>query len=177
MIKKRDYITLSVLWGIFLCLLFVYIFAVAPLLKTPTATGTPPETMDGEYTNGATLSLYTPITDDNLIEIKVENGGTETITGLNRNVMKLGAMTAGTDAPAATELVRVYATDGTILGSGLWSEYLAGTMTIKRDNLTDPDVIIGRIAYTIAGVTRASQQMTPATLMNGATLNFTVMSN
>ena len=73
MIKKRDYVTLAVLGGIFLCLLFVYIFAVAPLLKESTAVSTPPETMDGEYTNGATLSLYAPITDDNLIEIKVEN--------------------------------------------------------------------------------------------------------
>lgn len=73
MIKKRDYVTLSVLGGIFLCLLFVYIFAVAPLLKEPNKVGTPPETMEGEYTNGATLSLYTPITDENLLEIKVEN--------------------------------------------------------------------------------------------------------
>ena len=73
MIKRKDYVTLSVLGGIFLCLLFVYIFAVAPLLKEPNKVGTPPETMDGEYTNGATLSLYTPITNDNLLEIKVEN--------------------------------------------------------------------------------------------------------
>lgn len=132
---------------------------------------------DPAIANGTVTVTGTPKSWYGEIEIKVENGGTETITGLNRNVMKLGAMIAGTDAPAATELVRVYATDGTILGSGLWSEYLAGTMTIKRDNLTDPDVIIGRIAYTIAGVTRASQQMTPTTLMQGATLNFTVMSN
>ena len=73
MIKKKDYVTLSVLGGIFLCLLLVFIFAVAPLLKEETTTRVPPEVLEGEYTNGVTLSLYTPISDENLLEVKVEN--------------------------------------------------------------------------------------------------------
>lgn len=74
MIKKRDYITLSVLGGIFLCLLLVFILAVAPLLKEDKNGRVPPEILDGEYTNGVNVSLYPPISDGNLLEIKVENG-------------------------------------------------------------------------------------------------------
>ena len=77
MIKKKDYITLSVLGGIFLCLLFVFIFAVAPLLKEEKTNRVPPEILDGEYTNGVNVSFYKPITDENLLEIKVENGSGE----------------------------------------------------------------------------------------------------
>ena len=73
MIRKKDYITLSVLGGVFLCLLLVFIFAVAPLLKEEDSKREPPEILDGEYTNGVNVSLYKPITDENLLAIKVEN--------------------------------------------------------------------------------------------------------
>ena len=73
MIRKKDYITLSVLGGVFLCLLLVFIFAVAPLLREEDSKREPPEILDGEYTNGVNVSLYKPITDENLLAIKVEN--------------------------------------------------------------------------------------------------------
>lgn len=73
MIKKKDYITLSVLGGIFLCLVLVFILAVAPLLKDDGSQRVPPEILDGEYTNGVNVSLYAPISDANLLKITVEN--------------------------------------------------------------------------------------------------------
>ena len=73
MIKKKDYITLSVLGGIFLCLVLVFILAVAPLLKDDGSQRVPPEILDGEYTNGVNVSLYAPISDKNLLKITVEN--------------------------------------------------------------------------------------------------------
>lgn len=73
MIKKKDIITLSVLGGILLALIFVYAFAVAPLLKEEDNGRVPPEIYDGEYTNGVNVSLYAPITDASLLEIVVKN--------------------------------------------------------------------------------------------------------
>ena len=73
MIKKKDIITLEVLGGILLALILVFIFAVAPLLKDDGKVKTPPEIFDGEYTNGSTVSLYAPITTENLLEITVKN--------------------------------------------------------------------------------------------------------
>lgn len=73
MIRKKDIITLGVLGGILLLLILVFIFAITPLLKEEDSTREPPEIFDGEYTNGANVSLYPPITDENLLEITVKN--------------------------------------------------------------------------------------------------------
>ena len=73
MIRKKDIITLSVLGGILFALILVFIFAVAPLLKEEENKRVPPEIFDGEYTNGANVSLYAPISDKDLLEITVKN--------------------------------------------------------------------------------------------------------
>ena len=73
MIKRKDIIILYVLNGILFALILIFALLVAPLLYEDEAGREPPVTMDGEYTNGATLSLYTPIDDSNLLEITVKN--------------------------------------------------------------------------------------------------------
>ena len=72
--KKRDIITLSTLGGVLLALILVFFLAVAPLLKEEQLPITPPEALDGEVINNLNgVSLYAPITTENLVEIAVKN--------------------------------------------------------------------------------------------------------
>ncbi len=73
MIKRKDIITLAVLGGILLALILVFIFAITPLLREDDTKREPPQIFDGEYTNGSNVSLYPPISDENLLEITVKN--------------------------------------------------------------------------------------------------------
>ena len=73
MIKKRDIITLSTLSGILVALILIFALLVAPLLFDDKNNRVPPEVWEGEYTNGATLSLYKPISTENLLEVTVKN--------------------------------------------------------------------------------------------------------
>lgn len=72
MIRKKDKITLIVLASILLALILVFALAVAPLLKEESEGRLPPEIFDGEYTNGSNVSVYKPISDNDLLKITVK---------------------------------------------------------------------------------------------------------
>lgn len=109
------------------------------------------------------------------IEVTVTTpSGTEVVTGRNRNILKVGAMTAAeSNAPADTELVRLYDKSGVIHGSALWSEIKAGEMEIKYAGLTDMNTTIGMFAYTTSeSVTYKTDVLTATQLQSTTTLNF-----
>lgn len=109
------------------------------------------------------------------IEVTVTTpSGTEVVTGRNRNILKVGAMMAAeSNAPADTELVRLYDKSGVIHGSALWSEIKAGEMEIKYAGLTDMNTTIGMFAYTTSeSVTYKTDVLTATQLQSTTTLNF-----
>lgn len=142
-----------------------YTFASSQLnLSTTTVTATAGQEI---MITGTTTAWY------GTIEVTVTTpSGTEVVTGRNRNIIKVGAMSAGANAPADTELVRVYDADGIILGSALWSEYKAGTVEIKLSGLTDQNTQVGQFAYTIDGETWASDSQSATQIISGTTINF-----
>ena len=111
------------------------------------------------------------------IEVTVTTpSGTEVVTGRNRNLIKVAAMTAGSNPPADTELVRFYDSDGVILGSATWGEIKAGNLVVKYAGLTDWNTQVGMFAYTIDGVTYKTDSLSATQLQSSNTLNFQIVS-
>lgn len=144
---------------------------------------TAPITVNAGSTSGSTT--YTTDTWSGKVTASVEYegnaaGGTNPVTveGRTRNVLVLGNMTAGSNAPNNNASVTIYnASNNRALGTATWSQLKNGGVEVTINNLADMNTAAVYFQYT-TGNWFNSQTYTTGTLngnqaVSGSQLNFT----
>lgn len=141
----------------------------------------PVEVTVPEGSNSANVTYKTQSWSGNVSAvITSSDGGSVTVTGDERNVLKVGAMTAGGNTPDTNTTITFHDASGNTLGTTTWTALSAGTYEVQTDSLkglTDPlNSHVGYFSYSARSgrqpYTYKSDTLNASQITGGTTLNF-----